>query len=124
MDNYSDQTTGTSIKHNSVRPADGKMTDQKMSDQNVRGEFPRFIFVRRRDIELKVGLLLAGNLILDEAKPRNGAALPDLMKQEVPAIVQRLTEMAQSARSPTTQWSLAGEADVSRSTPSTSTTTH
>jgi hypothetical protein len=71
MDNYSDQTTGTSIKHNSVRPADGKMTDQKMSDQNVRGEFPRFIFVRRRDIELKVGLLLAGNLILDEAKPRD-----------------------------------------------------
>jgi hypothetical protein len=100
MDNYSDQPTETSTKHDSVRPADGKRTDQKMSDRNVRGEFPRFMFVRRRDIELKAGLLLAGNLILDEAKPRDGEAPPDLMKQEVPAIVQRLTEMAQSALLP------------------------
>ena len=100
MDDYSDQRTETSTKHDSVGPADGKRTDQKMSDQNVRGEFPRFMFVRRRDIELKAGLLLAGNLILDEAKPRDGEAPPDLMKQEVPAIVQRLTEMAQSALLP------------------------
>jgi hypothetical protein len=70
-----------------------------MSSQAARDEFPRFVFVGRSDIELGAGFILAGNLILDEPK-LSGEDLPDLMEQEVPAIVQGLTEMAQSALLP------------------------
>jgi hypothetical protein len=61
--------------------------------------FPLFVFFRRRDIELETGLILAGNLLIDlpkETKPNR----EDDDSSMIAAIIQRLTDEAQSGRMP------------------------
>lgn len=66
----------------------------------MRGEFPFFVFERSRDIELEAGFILAGSLVIDEPKPVKGEHPPEQVTEAANAIIQKLTEMAQSALLP------------------------
>jgi hypothetical protein len=58
---------------------------------------PAFVFARRHDIELEAGFILAGMLIVD--LPRK-VELTENEQQMVGAILQKLTDAAQSGRMP------------------------
>jgi hypothetical protein len=59
---------------------------------------PLFIFLRRRDVELEAGFILAGQLIVDIPKSRRK---PKRREQRMIAeIVQQLTDQAQSGQMP------------------------
>jgi hypothetical protein len=58
---------------------------------------PVFVFARRHDIEVEAGFILAGNLIVDLLKKTEPT---EDEKQMVAAIIQQLTDAAQSGRMP------------------------
>jgi hypothetical protein len=66
-----------------------------MMEQRI---MPAFVFVRRHDIELEAGFILAGRLIVD--LPRQ-VGLTEDQREMVGAIIQHLTDEAQSGRMPT-----------------------
>lgn len=55
---------------------------------------PTFAFFRRRDIEREVGLILAGNLVVDIPKSRK-SPLPHEQRM-IAKIIQKLTDGARS----------------------------
>ena len=70
----------------------------KQNDVARQGErvMPAFVFFRRRDIERELGLILAGNLIVDIPKDRK-SPLPH-EQQMIAEMVRELTDAARSRR--------------------------
>jgi hypothetical protein len=69
-----------------------ELEDTRLKTEPV---MPAFVFVRRRDIELEAGFILAGQLIVD--LPNEGEATQH-EQEMVSAIVQQLTAAAQSGK--------------------------
>jgi hypothetical protein len=73
------------------------MDDAEVEAMNDKRVMPVFAFLRRRDIELETGMILAGKLIVDIPKTTK----PKRRHQRLIAeIVERLTEGARSQQMP------------------------
>jgi hypothetical protein len=58
---------------------------------------PGFVFLRRHDVELEAGFILAGQLVLDLPKT---AEMSEQLSEMITAILEKITEMAQSGEIP------------------------
>ena len=74
------------------------MTEADKKEEPV---FPVFVFIRRHDIEIEGGFILAGNLVLNIPKPSSLQLAPTAdQEQMIQAITARLSALARSGQMP------------------------
>lgn len=62
--------------------------------------FPLFVFARRRDVELEAGFTLAGQLLMDEPKPKDGEPMPEGLRDAISRVIGELTKMREAGAMP------------------------
>jgi hypothetical protein len=62
-----------------------------MTDKTI---MPKFVFIRNSAIEREGGYVLAGDLVVNERKPKHGKSPPRRVQLIVRSILERLAEMA------------------------------